>query len=192
MPTPTSLAPGYIRLTYSGVLFPHHMTIPINFDGTPTPGEQPNLILKDLSVVPMNTAMTAFVNVLKPFYAAATHFGLMEAHAVDPVTGADQFIFSDDIDQIGTSLGTANPCVQVVLTYKLRTGGLYRLFMMEAEAAANVKAFPPMSETRVANLNTYITGDTSLIYGRTNQYPFTVVSYVSKFNDKLRKQQGLS
>lgn len=192
MPMPTSLAPGYARVTYDGVLFPHHMTIPVNYDGTPTPGSEPDLLLKDGSSVGGETAIGDFVTELLPNFATNTHFGLCEFHTVDAVTGDDQFVYAFNLGMVG-SAGSANiPTSEMVLTFKLQTGGLYRLYLMEGASPANHKFLPPYGAGYVQDISDFVVGATSPVWGRTNAYPFAPVSVITKYNDKLRKQQGLA
>lgn len=192
MPMPTSLAPGYVRLTYDGVLFPHHMTIPVNFSGTPTPGTKPDLILKDASTDDVETAINALVAKIVPFYFTATHFGLAEAHTVDDTTGDDQFIWAWNVGDLGES-GVANVATaQAVLSLKSSLGTAVKLYLMEGVAAPNSRILPPFSAGPIKDLSDFLVGNTSPVYGRGNAYPFTPVSWITKTNDKLRKQQGLA
>lgn len=192
MPMPTSLAPGYARVTYDGVLFPHHMTIPVNITGSPTPGVEPDLVLKDASTVGAETAIGDLVSEFLPNFAAGTNFGLCEIHTVDDVTGEDAFIYAFNLGLVG-SAGSANiPTTELVMTFKLATGGLYRLYLMEGASAANVRILPPYGAGYVKDISDFIVGPSSPVYGRTNAYPFAPISMITKYNDKLRKQQGLA
>lgn len=192
MPMPTSLAPGYVRVTYDGVLFPHHMTIPVNFSGTPVPGTEPDLILKDASTDNAISAIAAMFAVIQPFFTTTVHFGLAEAHTVDPVTGEDQFIFAWNIGLLGTSPFARVPAEQLVFSFKTALGTAYKLYLMEAIIVPNTRVLPPYSEAIFLSLSNFIVGNTSPTYGRGNSYPFVPVSAISKTNDKLRKQQGLA
>lgn len=190
MPSPTSLAPGYVRCTYDGQLFPHHMTIPVNFSGTPVPGSEPDLILKDASTLGAEAAIGAMFALILPYFSAAIHFGLAEAHTVDSVTGEDQFIYAWNQGLVGSS-GLADIAMsQIVFSFKTALGTAYKLYLMEGRLAPNFKELPPYSIALFSDLSDFIVGDTSPVYGRGNSYPFVPVSLLSKTNDKLRKQQG--
>jgi len=188
----TSLAPGYCRVTYNGQLFPHHMVIPINFDGVPTPGVEPDLLLKDASSLGAEAAIGAFVTLVADFYNTSEHFGLAEIHAVDDVTGADTFIYAWNLNILGTSPTANKATFQTVMTFKTVAGGLYRLYMMENIEGANSHILPPYSDPTALALSNFVVGDSSPVYGRGNAYPFVPVSKITKSNDKLRKQQGLT
>ena len=192
MPMPTSLAPGYVRVTYDGQLFPHHMTIPVNFSGTPTPGTEPDLVLKDASTSGAIAAIGDLFAVIHPFFNTATHFGLAEAHTVDATTGEDAFIFAWNVGLLGTDIGANRATDELIFVFKTSVGSLYKLYLMEGIQAPNVKVLPPFPAGIYKDLSDFVVGNSSPVYGRQNAYPFVPVSYVSKTNDKLRKQQGLA
>jgi len=192
MPMPTSLAPGYVRVTYDGAIFPHHMTIPVNFSGTPTPGTEPDLVLKDASTDGAISAIAALMALVQPFLTTATHIGLAEAHTVDETTGEDQFIFAWNVGLLGTSAAARVAMSQVVFVFKTAIGSLYKLYIMEGSQPVNIKQLPPYTETIYDNLSDFVVGASSPCYGRGNSYPFVPVSVLNKTNDKLRKQQGLA
>lgn len=192
MPMPTSLAPGYARATYTGSSFPHHMLIPLNYDGIPTPGIEPDILTKGGGTVAAATAMGALFDEFLPLFASSTHFGLCEFHTVDPTTGEDQFIFGFNLGGVGSNVGTRVPMAQFVMTFKTTNGSLYRLYLMETIVTVNRKEIPPFSDALYTNVANYIIGSDSPVYGRGNNYPFGAVSWLSKTNDKLRKQAGLA
>ena len=192
MPSPKSLAPGFARITYSGTLFPHHMTIPVNYSGTPTPGSEPTLVLKDSTTASGSDALYGLISVILPFFDDATHFGLAEFHAVDADTGEDSFLWAYNIGLTGTGSGANVATGQTIVTFKTSIGSLYRLYMMEGLNAPNQHVLPPFGDAILDDLAAFVVGDTSPIYGRKNAYPFVPVSYITKSNDKLRKQQGLT
>jgi hypothetical protein len=192
MPMPTSLAPGYARVTYDGTLFPHHMTIPVNYDGTPTIGVEPDLLLKDASSLNGEAAIGAFITELLPAFHTGTNFGLCEFHTVDSVTGVDQFIYAFNLGLVGSASAANIPTEEFVMTFKLSAGGLYRLYMMEGVTPANLRDLPPYPSGYEKTISDFVVSGASPIYGRTNAYPFAPISAISKYNDKLRKQQGLA
>lgn len=187
----TSLAPGYAKMTYNGTLFPHHMTIPINFDGAPTPGEEPDLLLKTGSDNAVD-ALTNYFEVMRPFFPATVAFGLCEIHSVDDTTGDDEFIFGFDVGLVGTSLVARVALAEDVYSFKLVNGGIYKLYLMEDVSPVNLKAFAPFPAGVYGDLVDFVTGAASPVYGRSNSYPFAAIAQTTKTNDSLRKQNGLS
>lgn len=192
MASPTSLAPGFARVTYSGVRFPHHMTIPVKYSGTPVPGTEPTLANKGGSTTAGLAAMLTFFTTLQPLFKTTVKFGLVEFHTIDPTTGLDTFIWAGDINLAGTDTGTQQAMEQSVFTFKTVGGTLYRLYLMETNENPNLKIYPPFTSAIDNDIVDYVTGAASVIYGRGNFFPFAVISKVTKTNDKLRKQAGLA
>jgi len=192
MASPTSLAPGYIRLTYDGTLFPHHMTIPVNYDGTPTPGTEPDIILKDASSSGVEAALDAFLDVLVPHFNTSVNFGNAEAHTVDATTGADTFIWTWNAARVGSDGGPAIPTGQAVFSFKTSVGSALKVYLMESGSPANNRILPPYDPGIIKDLSDFVVSGASLFYGRENAYALAPVSFITKYNDKLRKQQGLA
>jgi len=192
MASPTSLAPGYVRFTYDGVLFPHHATIPVNYDGTPTPGTEPDIILKDASTSGVEAALDAYLDVLTPHFNTSVNFGNAEAHAVDPTTGEDTFLWTWNADRVGSDTGPAIATGQAVFSFKTAVGSALKIYLMESGSPANFKFLPPYATGIIKNLSDYVVSGASMFYGRENSYALAPVSFVTKYNDKLRKQQGLA
>lgn len=192
MPSPTSLAPGYARITYDGTLFPHHMTIPVNFSGTPTPGVEPDLVLKDASTAGAETAIGDLVSLFLPLFETGTNFGLCEIHTVDATTGEDAFIYAFNLNLVGSSATANHATGQLVLSFKTSVGSAYKLYLMEGISGPNLRFLPPYAAAEILALSNFVVGASSPCYGRGNAYPFVPVSAISKNNDKLRKQQGLA
>ena len=188
----TSLAPGYIRQTYNGVLFPHHMVCPVNIDPGVTPGVEPDITLKDASVLGVIAAWDAYLQIIKLYFSTVVNFGLAEIHTVDATTGLDQFIFAWDAGVLGTNGGSSVAAAQLVASFKTTIGSAYKLYLMETVVPVNTRNLPPFSLSPNSDLVDFVTGDSSLVYGRKNAYPFVPVSIITKTNDKLRKQQGLA
>jgi hypothetical protein len=168
------------------------MVIPVKFSGTPTPGTEPDLVLKDSSTLGAVAAIGALFNLIKPLYHTGTNFGLAEAHTVDATTGEDQFIYAWNQAIVGTSSAANVPTAQCVLNFKTNLGGAYKLYMMENTQPTDFKVYPPYANALFLAISDFVTGDSSPVYGRGNAYPFVPVSALTKTNDKLRQQQGLS
>jgi hypothetical protein len=188
----TSLAPGYIRGTYTGTLFPHHFLIPIKNSVAFVPGVEPIFLQKDLADISMSAAVAGLLAKVKAFFPSSVKFGLVECHSVNEDTGEDQFIYSLDAGVSGTSVATRVALSQAVFNYKTVIGGQFRLYLMESDIAVDQKFTPPFGAGRETDLSDYVTAADTWLYGRDNAYPFSTISLVSKTNDALRKQQGLA
>ncbi len=186
----TSLAPGYIRQTYDGTLFPHHMVCPVNVDVAAPAGIEPDITLKDASTIGAIAGWAAYLAVIKLVFPATCHFGLAEIHTVDPDTGEDRFIFAWNAGVVGSAGGVQSPMTQEVFSFKTSLGSAYKLYLMEPTTLPNIRLLPPFTDAPNSTISDFVVSGASPVYGRQNAYPFVPVSLITKTNDKLRKQQG--
>jgi hypothetical protein len=168
------------------------MVIPVNFSGVPTPGTEPDLVLKDASTLGAVAALGVLMDVITPFFNTSVHFGLCEIHAVDAITGLDTFLYAFNMGKVGGDVGASVHAAQQVLSFKTTVGSAYKLYMMENVSPVNVRVLPPYAAGPIKTASDFIVGNSSPVYGRQNAYPFVPVSAITKTNDKLRKQQGLA
>lgn len=98
-----SLSEGFIRQTYTGTDAPHHAMFPINFEGTPTPGESPLLTNKGGDSVDFITGYSEWLDFYRGFFNASTLFGLAEVYAVNPTTEERTFLFGLDMGETGSN-----------------------------------------------------------------------------------------
>lgn len=193
MPLSSHLAPGFIRLTYSGTRLPHHQTIPINFAGVPTPGVSPEILPTSGVAIDWQVALLDFVdNTMAEQFASGTNFGIADIYAVDSVTGIRQFIYTMTIDEIGTNVAAQVPFSEGVFVFKSSVGKPIKVYVMEAvygPGSRNVGSVPGDARQIMV---TYITGPTNIFYGRTNAYPLAFATFTSKTNDVLRRNGGFS
>src|SRR6185295_967917 len=133
MPLSSKLAPGFIRCTYSGSLLPHHMVIPIKFEGVPTPGVDPTLATSDGSDIGWVAGLTAFITgAMAPCYNTATKFGLADIYAVDPTTGIRTFISTTNVGEEGTAVTANVNSQEAVFVFKTTVGKPLKVYLMES------------------------------------------------------------
>jgi len=187
----TRLAPGFIRVRYSGITVPHNQIIPIKFAGDPEPGVEPNLELSDSSSLPMSDALNLWITAFKESFAAGTVFGFAECYAVDAETGVRTFIFVTQIADEGSSIEDNVPLVEGVWVFKTSAGKPLKVYAMEGVYAADVRNIGTTPADGRADVVTYITGPTNMFYGRNDAWPLAFMTFTSKENDVLRKRSLL-
>lgn len=186
----SALAPGFIRLRYSGVNRPHNQTIPIKFDGVPTPGVDPALETSSGGSVLFSAGVVNYVdNVLAKSFSAATQFGFADIYAVDPVTGVRSFIFSQALNEVGDSVNVQVAKVEGIFLYKTTVGKFLKVYVMEGVYDPDLRDIGSVPADGRLDMNNYILGATNIFYGRGNSYPQTFISFTSKVNDVLRRNQ---
>lgn len=190
MPLSSALAPGFIRLRYSGVNRPHNMVIPIKFDGVPTQGVDPALETSSGGTVAFSAGILNFVdNVLAASYAAVTSFGFADIYSVDPTTGIRTFIFTTALNEVGDSVNPQVAKVEGIFLYKTTIGKFLKVYVMEGVYTADLRDIGTVPADGRQVMNTYILGATNIFYGRGNAFPQTFISFTSKVNDVLRRNQ---
>jgi hypothetical protein len=187
-----SLAEGFARGTYNGSRAPHHLLLPLNYDGVQTPGVAPTVITKGGDSISAVVGFEAFLDVFRPHFNTARLFGLVEFYAVDPDTEERTFLYGYNSGTTGTSSDPDIALAMATLTLKTTAGGVLRITAMESISAVNLKIFPPFTDSGyIDDLADYLTGDDGIAVGRDNTYPFAPISFTTKTSDALRKQAGL-
>lgn len=190
MPLSSALAPGFIRLRYSGVNRPHNQVIPIKFDGVPTPGVDPALETSSGGSAIFTAAIVNYVdNVLAKSFHSDTVFGFADCYAVDPVTGERQFIFSTALNEVGDAVTARIAKVEGIFLYKTTIGGFLKVYVMEGVYNPDLRDIGSVPADGRLDMNNYILGPTNIFYGRRNSFPQTFISFTSKVNDVLRRNQ---
>lgn len=193
MPLSSHLAPGFIRLTYSGTRLPHHQIIPINFAATPTPGVSPEILTSDGTAIDWEVATLNYVdNVLAEQFDSTTNFGAGDIYAVDAVTGERTFIYTASFPEVGTNAAPNVPFSEGVWVFKSAVGKPVKVYTMEsvyAPGSRNVGSVPADGRQIMVD---YILSDENIFYGRTNAYPLAFMTFTSKINDVLRRNGGFT
>lgn len=187
MPLFSKLAPGFIRMTYSGTVIPHHATIPVNLQEGWIAGENPSLLTSNGDTKTFTAAINEYVEALLGSYDENTSFGLAEIYSVDPETGIKTFVYATDLGQVGESTDPQVPFVQGEFVFRTVAGGILKVFTMEGVYAANARNVGAVPVGPRQDVVDYILGDTNVFYGRRDAYPLAFISFTSKVNDRLRK-----
>lgn len=190
MPLSSKLAPGFIRLTYSGVLFPHHQIIPIKFSGDPVQGSEPNLETTDGGTIAFIAGVTAWLTAFKTAFNANTTFGLGEIYLVDPDSGERAFVFANNFDIVGTNVADQVAKSGGQFVYKTALGGKLKVFAMEAVYNFDFREVGSVPADSRQTINDYILSGDNIFYGQGNSFPVAFLSFTSKEYDVLREKQG--
>lgn len=193
MPLSSKLAPGFIRLTYSGLFLPHHQIIPINFADPPTPGVNPSLMPSGGTPVDFVTAIDNYVDTaLNLQFNETTKFGLADIYKVDPTTGIRTFIYTTGLGRLGEAVPVNVANAQAVWVFKSTVGKPVKVTLMESIwtiGSRNVGTVPADARQDMIN---YIVSPDNIFYGRTNAYPLAFSTFTTKENDVLRERNGFS
>lgn len=189
----TSLSPGFVRITYTGITGVHHAIVPTNFAGVPTPGVEPDLDPLGGVAVGAVEAVTTYITAWGAGLGGSQLIGLVEIYAVDVYSGEGTFIYGFDADTAGSGAGDGIGLSQATLSTKLVNGRTGKVVWMDGIMPVNTKLFPPFSPGYFLDVMAdYLISSDSIFYGRGNAYPFGVISATAKTSDVSRKRKGLS
>jgi len=189
----TSLSPGFVRVTYTGLSGVHHAITPINFAGTPTAGVEPDLLPLSGVAAGAVTLIGSYITAWKTGLGSSQLIGLVEIYAVDPDTGEGTFIFGFDAATAGSGSGDGISLAMATLSVKLVNGRVGRVTWMDGIFPVNTKQHPPFTSGYfLATMADYLISSDSIFYGRGNAYPFGTISATGKTSDVSRKRRGLA
>lgn len=189
----SSIAPGFVRLTYSGSIKPHHAQMAVQFATDPTPGLSPSFKMKtNPAAISAEAALSAYLSLLVGCFHTSTIFGLAEVYSVTADTGERQFLYAFDTDTAGIVTGTTRKELQVaILSMKTELGHPLKIYMQESIYTPNVRYNSGALPEEVQAVADYISGEDSWISGWDNSYAFAAKSFTTKTFDPTRRQAGI-
>lgn len=189
MPLSSHLAPGFIRLRYTGFTVPHNQIIPIKPAAPMVPGVDPTLETAGGGEVLFSAAIQNYWDVgFKPSFDAATVPGFAEIYAVDPDTGIRTYIYAVIVTGEGSGITANTPLVEGVWVFKTTAGRPLKVYAMEGTYAADVRNIGDVPDDGRQDMVDYILSDDNIFYGRTDAWPLVFMSFTSKENDVLRRR----
>ena len=184
-----SIAPAYFKVHYLANGHGHTATYPTVIVGTPTPGEDAELLPHSGGTVLFSVAALALANAMKGYYKTTDTFELAELWSKPSEDSDPLFIYAVTLGVAGTGTTTHVTGLQNTMTFKTAHKGNLKLVMVEPLGAADERDVPPFTPDGISDvLSTYIIGDTCPIYARNGDKPLLVLGQVSKLNDVLRRK----
>lgn len=180
-----SLYPGFWKLRYDSGVHTHTMIVPV----------KPELVGdvwyhydKDGNLTAdLETAATAFVNIIKVFLPDGGSFQDVELWTLSSPTAAPVFQELVDLSIAGTNVGAAMNNGQLLFTFRTVAGGLYRLYLMESAGTLDSVSNPPFSGA-TATAVAALVASSSYVAGRDGSFLSSCVRSITKVNDALRKK----
>lgn len=193
MPLSSHLAPGFVRYTYSGTNKPHHGIIKVKFPEEPSPGVEPDIVLKDTTTLNVGAALLQFATeAWAEQFPASVKAGLYDVYKVDADTGVRTFLWAGNLNTVGASVATQVPFSEGVWVFKSTVGKPIKVYTMESVYAADVRNVGTVpADGRQAMIDYILSGD-SMFYGETDAYALAFATFTSKINDVLRRNGGFS
>lgn len=184
------IAPGFIKIKYTGATLTHFQILPVVPSGTLTPGNLPTVVQKNSTNVTMNIAIDAYIAILKAEVPNTVTF--VEAELWSKPTPASNpiWIYTHPLGVVGTNATATDQLKQRVMSYRtsLGGGGFNYLLQIPTNVAVNARQNFPSSNTPANNTMAWLMGATSVVVGRDGGYPVVGNWYTTKYNDAARKK----
>lgn len=149
-------------------------------------------MLTDSSASPQlwTAAVADIVLFLKQWLLAGDSITSAEVWTQASPTALPIFQASIAVGVAGTGTGATKPYSQARMSFRTKAGGRAAFQVMESFFAVDAKAVPPSYSGNAAPQATdaYLTGSSSVVWGRDNSYIAAGIRLVTKTNDKLRKK----
>lgn len=189
----SSAAPGFVRITYTGTVRPHHQQLSVQFATDPTPGTVPLFKRKSTpGSVDAVTATTEWTNLFRLCFNPATHFGLAEVYSVAADTLERQFLYAFDIDAVGSVEAATQKALEVgILSMKTELGHPLKIYFQESIYTVNTRYDPGSIPSEVQDVADWLTGPDAWVSGYDNSYAFATKSFITKTFDPTRRQAGI-
>lgn len=187
--TSNSISPAYVQLNYTSNGHPHKALYPCSYDGSVSPGLEPDVTRRVGAAEPVSAAVAALVALLKPFMDTTATFDNFYAYSKPTPTSAPVLIWTGALAVAGTSGTAVVPAEEIMFTFKTPAPGGLKLYLMEATFALNYRApLPTTGASPQAALNNYICGPNDWIIGRNGNFPLIGLNITTKMNDHLRRK----
>lgn len=190
--TVNSLYPAFAKIKYSSNGHTHYMTVPLTAELTEEPpglsSDQYMFTQQNGTTIDFQTAITAFVNLIKVYYPAASNFILAELWQMSDVDADPIFYTAAILGIVGTSASAVVPYSQTVMSLRTSVGGILKIYLMENIQTNNSVDDYPFAFVGSQNLGGYLIGGTSIIRGRDGGKIVSPLRCSTKTNDALRKK----
>lgn len=187
--TSNSISPAYVQLNYTSNGHPHKALYPCAYDGSVSPGLEPDVTRRTGAAQPVSAAVLALVTVLKGFMDAGATFDNFYAYSKPTPTSAPVLIWTGVLGVAGTGAGSPVAASEILLTFKTPAPGGLKLYLMEGVFALNFQSpLPTTGSSPQALTNNFITGATDWVIGRNGNFPLIGLNITTKMNDHLRRK----
>lgn len=183
-----SLAPGFLKIFYTAQGHAHIMVLPVN--PVAPAGNATNLLDSGGASQLWTAAVADIVLFLKGLLATTDTIDTAEIWTQASPTSVPIFQASMTVGVAGTVSSTGTPYVQLRMSFRTSAGGRAVFQVMEPVFVPDTVSSAPLygGNTHLQAVLSYISGNSSVIWGRDNHYIASGIKAVTKVNDTLRKK----
>lgn len=185
-----SLFPNSITINYTTNGHSHKQVLPVGVVGGSSPGW--TVPVRVGSPIDWRTAVEQYALVMAGLISDADSIDSAELYTYEATDAPAEFIGAHPIDQVGLSIGAAQPFVQIVMPFKAVGGTSLRLTVLEGVTGEDAKnSFAAETDVLLCDYLEYVLGDDNFIKTRGGDFPIISLGWTSKTNDKLREKYFL-
>ncbi len=168
--------PGPYVITFEGTVSgqSHNYAINLKIDGDPSPGTSEtaiSTIRRDLSLVNVNTALQALIDLYKVRFSTDYSFGGAQLWKVASQSFEKQFISTLSANALGTNAGTVELAHYSMYTFRTQEGGILKLTHLEdVENAKNQRTYAELGGGEQALVD-FIISDQNWVLAYDTSYP---------------------
>lgn len=187
-----SLYPAFFEINYVSAHGAHKMRCPT------VPYVAENGAQYDLrgaaSPVPTGTAISDFVNVVKPFFLNSTTFVDYTLFGMSAPDAVPTPVKSGTLNVSGTLSpdGKANKAVQMTTTFRTETFGIFKLVFLDVPVVNFERVVSIADWADMTALVTYVTAEVSFLSGRDGGRPATFLQVSKTLNERLRRSYRMN
>jgi len=177
-----------IKYTVSSVEHVHRVSC--DTVGTPTVGDLPTAITlqtKDTVGILLNTAVTAYVALLKVRYHTSVTFTSFDFWKYTPLTYIRQWISTGVLSVAGTSTGSTSLAQQSTFTYRTLEGNIMRTVLLESIDDTKDRVPYASAPASVKAIMDYIVASDTWVLARDTSYPISPLNAVGGQNEAVFK-----
>lgn len=142
------------------------------------------------TAIALNTAVDAYVALLKPLLATTTNITIGNLYQYLPDSYDKTFRSTYDINQIGTSAGAYNPNHQTMMTFTSALGNPFKWTILDDPATNQLRVPIRDATAPFQNMANYLVGNTSWIIARDGSFPVGKLNIVGGQNEALFKRRN--
>lgn len=192
MPVLNYPGPYEIRLYYVVGGITHSARYNVNLQDIPDPGDAfttMNLVERGGGITPANTAVDAWVVLLKPLFHTGVTFTHAEMWKYEAESYNADFISAYNVNVAGTSASVPVNAAQVVMTFRTVEGGVLKVNLMELSQSEGLpQTYTAMNATYKAIADFVVSVDNWLL-GRDTSYPFAFMRMFPGTNEALARRR---
>lgn len=189
---PNFPGPQVIEISYTCSGVQHKMRLNTHVAGDPAVGEDVaniDLTLRDLTTKNVDTAVTEWINLLKPFFHTTTTFDEYSIWNYVFQTFDRVFVTSAPIGISGTGTGSVTLAQQDTFTFRTQEGGTMKIVLLESAGISKVRETYASLGAPSQAVFDYCTDSDGWILARDTSYPAAPLAKIGGENEALFRKR---